>query len=105
MKSKTPISARSGGESLNSRGATGHGRPYNSTDRSNPVVHSKATRRYGHDETTGTPGGARPAEVPDKAPVFQGAVGKPVSQQVGFLTPGSDKVTRAALPNTRKATT
>ena len=70
-----------------------HGRPAAQSGANNPVVHSKNTRRYGVNETTGRqPTKPIVSEVYSAASVAHtGASGKPKSESVGFATDGSGR--------------
>lgn len=95
------------------RGPTGHGSPANSTSRENPTVHSKATRRYGHDGGKAAFPHSSTGHQPTKpdAQEFSGPAaavglqpGKPVSKTVGHAPDGSGRFIEPTHPNTGKHT-
>lgn len=79
-----------------SRGPMGHGLPVSSTSRENPTVHSKADRRYGHNETHGQqPARPMPQTGRPSVGIFhETRHAKPVSEQVGHPTDGSGRFAR-----------
>lgn len=80
----------------------GRGAPYNSQSRENPAVHSKADRRYGHNETHGQqPARPMPQTGRPSVGIFhETRHAKPHSEQVGHATDGSGRFIRPTHPNT-----
>lgn len=86
--------------------ASTHGAPAQSTPRSNPQTHSKATRRYGTDGSKGNfpnsstgSNPARPVGLPGRVGVSrEHPVMAPRGESVGHATDGSGKFRQPSYP-------
>ena len=92
------------------RGPMGHGAPYNGQQRDNPTVHSKSTRRYGHDGSRGDfpnsstgqqpAPGIQPTGHPSLPIGHETRHAKAHSETVGHAPDGSGRFIHPTHPNT-----